>query len=71
MKTIAAIFVAVLLVASELPIGFSSTAPAFLWSNVQNKYAKFLSKYYILFYNLGVANDLRVYMSYDFAGLIF
>jgi len=37
MKTIAAIFVAVLLVASELPIGFSSTAPAFLWSNVQNK----------------------------------
>jgi len=38
MKTIAAAFLAVLLVASELPHGltFSSTTPAFLWSNVQD-----------------------------------
>lgn len=37
MKTIAAVFVAVLLVVSELPHGhtFSPTSPAFLWSNVQ------------------------------------
>nr|XP_043623582.1 uncharacterized protein LOC122595306 [Erigeron canadensis] len=34
MKTIAAVFVAVLLVVSELPLrAFSSTTPAFLWSN--------------------------------------
>ncbi|KAL8251872.1 hypothetical protein R6Q59_035565 [Mikania micrantha] len=38
MKTITAVFVAVLLVASELPHGlsFSSTTPAFLWSNIQD-----------------------------------
>ncbi|XP_071736047.1 uncharacterized protein [Rutidosis leptorrhynchoides] len=38
MKTIATLFVAVLLVASQLPLGltFSSTTPAFLWSNVQD-----------------------------------
>ncbi|XP_076921576.1 uncharacterized protein LOC143583033 [Bidens hawaiensis] len=38
MKTVAAVFVAVLLVASELPCGltFSSTTPAFLWSNAQD-----------------------------------
>lgn len=37
MKTIAAVLVAVLLVVSELPLGltFSPTAPAFLWSNIQ------------------------------------
>lgn len=36
MKTIAVVFVAVLLVVSELPRGltFSPTAPAFLWSNI-------------------------------------
>lgn len=39
MKTIAAAFVAVLLVVSELPLGlsFSSTAPAFLWTNIQDE----------------------------------
>ncbi|KAF5756774.1 hypothetical protein HanXRQr2_Chr17g0818751 [Helianthus annuus] len=38
MKTIAAVLVAILLVVSELPHGltFSSTTPAFLWSNVQD-----------------------------------
>lgn len=38
MKRIAAVFVAVLLVASELPHGltFSSTTPAFLWSNAHD-----------------------------------
>ncbi|KAI3498449.1 hypothetical protein L1887_34224 [Cichorium endivia] len=38
MKTIAAVFVAVLLVVSELPLGhtFSHTTPAFLWSNIQD-----------------------------------
>ncbi|KAK9065436.1 hypothetical protein SSX86_014835 [Deinandra increscens subsp. villosa] len=38
MKTIALVFMAVLLVASELPHGltYSSTAPAFLWSNIQD-----------------------------------
>lgn len=40
MKTIAAVFVAVLLVASGLPLGltFSSTTPAFLWSNIEDKW---------------------------------
>ncbi|KAI3786521.1 hypothetical protein L1987_40264 [Smallanthus sonchifolius] len=38
MKTIIAVFVTVLLVASGLPLGhtFSSTTPAFLWSNIQD-----------------------------------
>ncbi|KAL7603065.1 uncharacterized protein LOC111883640 [Lactuca sativa] len=39
MKTIAAVFVAVLLVVSELPLGltFSPTSPAFLWSNIKEE----------------------------------